>query len=779
MKGLRFIFIFILLSMFYGAFSQNKYTLSGTITDAESGEDLAGAVLSVQNTSYNTICNPYGFYSITIPEGNSSIEVQFVGYENQLLEVDLHSSKVINFRMKSVAYELENIEVRGKGADQNVTSLGMGSLKLNPKQIENIPVLFGERDLIKTMQLLPGVKQAGEGNAGFYVRGGGLDQNLILLDEAPVYNASHLLGFFSVFNSEAIRDAELLKGSIPAEYGGRASSVLDIRMKEGNMKDYHTTGNVGLIASNLSFEGPVKKDVSSFMVSARRTYADLFLNFAPDKDLRETQLYFYDLNLKTNFKLNETNRLFISGYLGRDKFRMEDQFGFDWGSKTATVRLNHTFNEKLFSNSSFIFSNYSYEIDLSGDNDVLLGSVIQDFNLKQDFSWYLNAKNTLKFGANLIFHKIVPGEVKASPGSVYSTLAVRPRRALESAFYISNSQKISERLKIYYGLRLALFSNVGPGDFYSFDSNGDFIKTNSYDRFKWVKTQGGPEPRLALNYLINSKSAVKASYNRIYQFIHLLSNSTSSTPTDVWLPSSDNVKPQISDQWSVGYFRNSQRNAIESSVELYYKNLQNQIDYRNGADLVFNSTVEAELVFGRGWAYGAEFLFRKNEGKLTGWLGYTWSRTMRQFDLINQIDQSSKGLPFPARQDMQHDISVVAMYDLARKLKISATWVYNTGNAVTFPNGKYEVDGRIVGYYTQRNGYRMPDYHRLDMGLTWIRKQTARFESSWNFSVYNAYGRENAYFISFRQNKVNPDKTEAVQISLFKVIPSVSYKFKF
>jgi hypothetical protein len=328
-------------------------------------------------------------------------------------------------------------------------------------------------------------------------------------------------------------------------------------------------------------------------------------------------------------------------------------------------------------------------------------------------------------------------------------------------------------------LRLALFSNVGPGDFYSFDSNGDFIKTNSYDRFKWVKTQGGPEPRLALNYLIDSKSAVKASYNRIYQFIHLLSNSTSSTPTDVWLPSSDNVKPQISDQWSVGYFRNSHRNAIESSVELYYKNLQNQIDYRNGADLVFNSTVEAELVFGRGWAYGAEFLFRKNEGKLTGWLGYTWSKTMRQFDLINQIDQNSKGLPFPARQDMRHDISVVAMYDLAKKLKISATCVYNTGNAVTFPNGRYEVDGRIVGYYTQRNGYRMPDYHRLDFGLTWIRKQTARFESSWNFSVYNAYGRENAYFISFRQNKENPDQTEAVQISLFKVIPSVSYKFKF
>ena len=777
--GHRFLYIFILMIMFSGAFSQNKYTLSGTITDAESGEDLAGALLSVQNSSYNTICNPYGFYSITIPEGNFNIEIQFVGYENQVLKVNLHSNQVIDFTMKPVSYELENIEVRGKSADHNVTSLGMGSLKINPKQIENIPVLFGERDLIKVMQLLPGVKQAGEGNAGFYVRGGGLDQNLILLDEAPVYNASHLLGFFSVFNSEAIRDAELLKGSIPAEYGGRASSVLDIRMKEGNLKDYHTTGNVGLISSNLSFEGPIKEDVSSFMVSARRTYADLFLNFAPDKDLREAQLYFYDLNLKTNFKLNEKNRLFISGYLGRDKFRMEDQFGFDWGSKTATIRLNHTFNEKLFSNSSFIFSNYSYQIDLSGDNDVLLGSVIQDFNLKQDFSWYLNAKNTLKFGANLIFHKIVPGEVEASPGSVYNTLAVRPRRALETAVYFSNSQQVSERLKIYYGLRLAFFSNVGPGDFYSFDSKGNLIKTNSYDQFIWVKTQGGPEPRLALNYKIGRDDAVKASYNRIYQFIHLLSNSTSSTPTDVWLPSSDNVKPQISDQWSVGYFRNSHRNMIESSVELYYKNLHNQIDYRNGADLVFNSTVEAELVFGRGWAYGAEFLFRKNEGKLTGWFGYTWAQTMRQFDLINQVDQNSKGLSFPARQDMRHDISVVAMYDLARKLKISATWVYNTGNAVTFPNGKYEVDGRIIGYYTQRNGYRMPDYHRLDFGLTWIRKQTSKFESSWNFSVYNAYGRENAYFISFRQNKENPEKTEAVQISLFKIIPSISYKFKF
>ena len=773
MMGLRLFCLLILLNVFSGAFSQKKYTLSGTITDSESGEDLAGAVLSVQNTNYKALGNSYGFYSITLPEGDYTLVVQSVGYENQIVKLSLHSRQVINFKLKSVRYELDSIVVRGERADHNVTSLAMGSLKINPKQIENIPVLFGERDLIKTLQLMPGIKTTGEGTTGFFVRGGGVDQNLILLDEAPVYNGSHLLGFFSVFNSEAIRDAELLKGAIPAEYGGRASSVLDIRMKEGNMKDYQTTANVGLISSNLSFEGPLKENISSFIVSARRTYADLFLQLAPERDFRETQLYFYDLNLKVNFKLNETNRLFISGYLGRDKFRMQDQFGFDGGSKTATIRLNHTFSEKLFSNSSLILSKYSYQIDISGDDVVLLGSEIKDFNLKQDFSWYLNARNTLKFGANLVDHTIVPGQVEAALGSIYQTYAVRPRRAIESAFYISNSQQLSEQLNIYYGLRLSLFSNVGPGDFYRFDDKGNVIQTVGYDHFKWVKTQGGPEPRLAINYQIGPLDAVKASYNRIYQFIHLLSNSTSSTPTDVWLPSSDNVKPQMCDHWSLGYFRNSKKNMFETSVEVYYKDFQNQIDYRNGADLVFNSTVETELIFGRGWAYGAEFLIRKNEGRLTGWLGYTWSKTMRQFDLVDSGD------PFPARQDRRHDVSVVGMYDLGRKLKLSATWVYNTGNAVTFPSGKYTIDETIVGYYTQRNGYRMPDYHRLDLGLTWIRKQTAQFESSWNFSIYNAYGRENAYFISFRQSKEDPEKTEAVQFSLFKMIPSVSYKFKF
>lgn len=773
MRFVRRILIFAMLFCCLKAFPQQKFTINGIITDASNGEVLSGVIVSINASNLIAISNNYGFYSLSVPEGDYTVSVNLMGYQKQEQLLKIHNNQTINLSLIQKSVELEAVAVTGVKENKNITSNEMGNVRISPRQIENVPVLFGERDIIKTLQLLPGIKQTGEGNTGFCIRGGGIDQNLILLDEAPVYNASHLLGFFSVFNSEAIRDANLYKGSIPAEYGGRASSVLDIRMKEGNAKEYQTTGNIGLISSNMSFEGPIKEDVSSFIVSGRRTYADLFLKLVPDKDFRDSKLYFYDLNLKTNFKLSNATRLFVSGYLGHDKFWIPDQFGFDWGSKTATVRLNHTFNKKIFSNSSFIFSNYSYHIDISGDNEVIMGSIIQDFNLKQDFSLYPNTRNSVKFGLNLIAHKTIPGEIEAAPGSIYKSLEVRPRRALEYSIYLSNNQQITNRLQAYYGIRLALFTNVGPGNFYQFDTSGNLTQQTSYDSFKWVKTQGGPEPRLAINYQINEQSSVKGSYNRIYQFIHLLSNSTSSTPTDVWVPSSNNVKPQIADQWSVGYFRNFKKNLFESSLEVYYKNLQNQIDYKNGADLVFNSTVEAELVFGKGWAYGAELLFRKNYGRLTGWLGYTWSKTMRQFDLINE------GKPFPARQDRRHDISVVAQYNLSKKLILSATWVYNTGNAVTFPNGKYVIDGRTVGYYTQRNGYRMPDYHRLDLGLTWIKRQTLKHESSWNFSIYNAYARENAYFISFRPKDDNPDQTEAVQISLFKFIPSISYKFKF
>lgn len=772
---LRKVFYIIIINLlFYNVNAQNNFILSGHITDAATGEDLPGATVIVGNISNTgTSANSYGFYSLTLPAGKYVIRYQYVGYATKEIEIDLAQNKVLEIELAEKTFELGNVVVTGDRPDRNISSIEMGNVKMAPKEIEKIPVIFGEQDIVKTMQLTPGVKSAGEGNSGFYVRGGGIDQNLILLDEAPVYNASHLLGFFSVFNSEAIRDANLMKGAIPAEYGGRASSVFDIKMKEGNLKEYGVAGSIGLISSNLAVEGPIVKDKGSFIVSARRTYADVFLMFSNEEDLKNTKLYFYDLNLKANYKINNNNRIYLSGYFGRDNFGFADEFGFDWGNATGTIRWNHNFSEKLFSNTSFIVSNYSYDISIMGDVNVSIGSQIDDLNLKQDFTYYLNARNTVKFGGNVIHHNVMPGEIKVLGGSNINPEIISNRNAIEWAAYISNKQSISERLKLYYGLRLALFSNVGPGEFYDFDENGNLSYTTEIEDFEFVKTQGGIEPRVALNYMLSSKSSIKTSYNRIYQFLHLLSNSTTTTPTDLWLPSSNNVKPQIADQVSAGYFRNFKENEYESSLEVYYKDLKNQIDYKNGADLVFNSTVEAELVFGRGWAYGAEFMFKRNFGRLNGWVSYTWSRTMRQFDEINN------GKAFPARQDRIHDLALVGIYELAPKWSLSASWVFNTGNAVTFPSGKYEIDGLVAGYYTERNGYRMPPYHRLDVGLTWQRKKTEKFESSWNFSVYNLYARENAYFIQFRQKEDNPAITEAVQFAIFKAIPSVSYRFKF
>ena len=754
--------------------AQQNFIISGHIRDSKTGEDLPSASIAVDGKiKTGTTSNAYGFYSVTLPAGDYIIRFQFVGFEKGEVKVSLNENKKIDFELKEKSIELGNIEIKADRVDRNITSVDMGSIKMSPKNIEKIPVIFGEQDILKTMQLTPGIKSAGEGNSGFYVRGGGIDQNLILLDEAPVYSASHLLGFFSIFNSDAIRDATLMKGSIPAEYGGRASSVFDIKMKEGNLKKFAASGSVGLISANAAIEGPIVKDRGSFIVSARRTYADMFLVFSKKEDLKNTSLYFYDLNLKSNYKINDNNRIYLSGYLGRDNFGFADEFGFDWGNITGTFRWNHNFNEKLFSNTSFILSKYSYDVNILGDAEITIRSRIDDLNLKQDFTWYANPSNTIKFGGNIIHHNILPGVITASENSGVNPEEITNRLALEWAAYISNNQNISENLKLYYGLRLALFSNIGPGEFYEFNKEGEMVNTIKKDGFEVVKTQGGLEPRFAINYIVDSKRSVKTSYNRIYQFLHLLSNSTTTTPTDLWLPSSNNVKPQIADQVSFGYFRNFRNNEFESSVEIYYKDLKNQIDYKNGAQLVFNSTVEAELVFGNGSAYGAEFMFKRNFGRLNGWISYTLSRTLRKFDEIDY------GNIFPARQDRIHDISLVGLYDISKKLSFSATWVYYTGNAVTFPSGKYTVNGIQVGYYTERNGYRMPAYHRLDLGLTWQRKKTEKFESSWNFSVYNSYARENAYFIQFRQSEQNPAVTEAVQFSLFKIIPSVSYRFKF
>lgn len=764
-----------LLVLLPGAIWGQKYTLSGTVKDAGNGEDLIGATIFVKELSnVGAFSNEYGFFSLTLPEGDYTAVFRYIGYETQEIPISLSENRSLNIELEESSRAIDTVQITAELGNENVSSSEMSVLRLSPKEVENIPVLFGERDIVKTLQLLPGVKPAGEGNSGFYVRGGSADQNLILLDEAPVYNASHLLGFFSVFNSDALKDVTLYKGGMPAEYGGRVSSVMDVRMKEGNKKGFHGTGGVGIIASRLTLEAPIVKDKGSFIVSGRRTYADLFLKLSQDTTLNSTALYFYDFNAKANYQINDRNRIFASGYFGRDVFSFGDQFGFDWGNATATVRWNHLFSEKVFSNTSFIYSNYGYRFRIGDDkNGFGLSSSIRDFNIKEDLTWLPNPKHTVKFGLQAIYHRFIPGELEVGSEVTITPPEVDSRYAIESAAYIQDDYTLNQRISISYGLRYSLFSNVGPGNAYDFDTEGNITNTETYGDMEVFANSGGFEPRLSARYLIDEKSSVKGSLNRNYQYIHLLSNSVSTSPTDVYVPTSNYVKPQIADQVAVGYFRNFLENKYEFSVETYYKWLQNQIDYRNGADLILNNTVESELVFGKGRAYGLEFLLRKRSGRLTGWFSYTLSRSLRTFEQINEGDE------FPARQDRIHDLSLTLVYELTKRTTISTNFVFYTGEAVTFPSGRYDFEGISVPYYTERNGYRFPEYHRLDLGVSVKLRQTEKWKSDLNFSLYNTYARENAFTISFQEDPDNPGTTQAVRLALFKIVPSISYDFEF
>ncbi len=751
-------------------------TISGFVRDAKSGETLTGAVIyPKENPSIGITTNSYGYFSLTLPIGKYSLIVQFMGYKTKIIPLELKENVKLSFDMEEESIALKEITITGEKNNNNVVRSELIS-KINVKEIQNIPVILGEKDILKTIQLLPGVTPAGEGNAGFYVRGGGVDQNLILLDEAPVYNPSHLLGFFSTFNSDAIKDITLYKGGFPAEYGGRLSSVVDIKMNEGNNKEYHISGGIGIIASRLAIEGPIIKNKGSFMIAARRTYADIFLRLlsrhGADSTASKSTLYFYDLNVKANYQLTARDRLYFSCYLGRDNFNLGGVLGLNWGNVTATTRWNHIFSDKIFSNTSVIFNKYSYNFNVAvGNLTMKVLSQIKDWNMKEDLHYYLNSNNTIKFGFNSIYHTFVPSKVDSTV--LFHIKSMDNKYALENALYISNDQTISRHLKASYGLRYSLFSSIGPGTVYTYDQVSDVVDSATYPKGKIFNTFGGFEPRLLVNFIINDSSSVKVSYARTRQYIHLLSNTTSTTPFDLWVPSNINILPEIADQYTLGYFRNFSNNMFETSVEIYYKTLQNQIDYRNGANLILNNKVEAQLVFGKGWGYGAEFLIRKKYGKLTGWISYTLSKTKRQFPDINN------GNVFLAKQDRPNNIAIVGMYELNPRLTFSATWIFISGNVVTFPSGRYYVDGNIVPYYTERNGYRMPDYHRLDIGLTWQRKKTARFESNWNFSIYNVYARSNAYAINFQRDPNDPTKMQAVQLSLFRFVPAVSYNFKF
>lgn len=758
------------------SWSQTKFSLSGTVSDSLKGEEIIDATVKIVGTTNGVRTNEYGFYSISLPKGNYTLSYSVVGYAPKELVVELTENKRINIQLVSLSDKfktLNEIKVTAKKQDQNITDPLMGVERLNPNAIAKIPVIFGEKDIIKTMQLLPGVKSAGEGNSGFYVRGGSADQNLILLDEAPVYNASHLLGFFSTFNSDAIKDAVLYKGNQTANFGGRLSSVLDIKMNEGNNKRYNVSGGVGLIASRLNIEGPIVKDKASFLISGRRTYADVFLGLS--EEFKGNTLYFYDLNAKLNYRLNNKNRLFLSGYFGRDKLGVGTQFGIDWGNATGTVRWNRIINGKWFSNTSFIVSAYDYKIAIS--NDILAFSVkssINDLNLKHEYQYFANTRNKVKFGVNVIRHSIIPGQIDVDETSFINPVRLTPNKSLESAFYITNDWNATEKLTISYGLRASTFTMLGNDqNVYSYNSNGSVIDTSTYSDNAFVKTYPVLEPRVSMSYVYSKTASLKVAYSRNAQYLHLISNTTTSTPTDLWIPSSINIKPEISDQISIGWFKNFKENTYEMNIETYYKNMQNQIDYRNGADLQANEFIEGELLTGVGRAYGLEFVFKKKTGKLTGWIGYTLSRSERKIDGINSNNW------YAAKQDRTHDLSIVAIYDLTPKLSISGLFVFYTGNAVTFPSGKYDLNGQTYFTFTERNGYRMPDYHRMDIGLTWMRKNTAKYESSWTFSIYNLYARENAFSIRFEQSESNANVTEAIQTSLFKIVPSVTYNFKF
>ncbi|SHF16625.1 TonB-dependent receptor [Pedobacter caeni] len=773
---ITFIFLFSFLSSFPLILSaQQRITISGTVKDGATGETLIGATVKLQNATQNIglATNAYGFYSITTAAGEYNLTVSYSGYQISTQKISLSKALTINVALSS-ASTLQEVQISaGDLKNENVKNPQMGLNKINMKDLDNVPVLLGEKDVLKAIQFLPGVKSGGEGNTGFFVRGGAADQNLILLDEATVYNSAHLLGFFSTFNADAIKDVSLYKGGMPAQYGGRLSSVLDVKMQDGNDKKFGVEGGIGLIASRIKAEGPLVQNKSSFMISARRTYIDLLLKAFGDSALKKNTLNFYDINAKVNYKFDDKNTLYLSGYFGQDNIGIKDLFANDWGNTTATMRFNHIFNNRLFSNTSLIYNRYSYAVELIDEqSNAKVKSLIRDLNFKQDFQ-YFSSNHLLRFGLQGTHHQITPSDITASGNSSINPLSIEKRYGVEFGAYVSDEWKLSEKFNLLIGLRLSQFSLLGPGKINTYNPAAEVISSKTYSSGEFVKNYFNLEPRFSASYTLNDKNSIKASYNRNTQNIHILSNSGTSAPTDQYVMSSNNIKPEIGDQIALGYFKNTEDNGYEFSAEVYYKWLQNQIDYKDGADLTANAEVESLLLYGKGRAYGVELYGKKTKGRLTGWISYTLSKTERQFDGINQ------GTYFPARQDRTHDLSLVAMYNLSKRWSVSANYIFNTGNAVTYPAGKYNVGGLTTYYYTDRNANRMPNTSRLDIGATLKAKETRRFQSSWTFSIYNVLNTKNPYAIRFRDKENDPSRTEAVQTSLFGIIPSVTYNFKF
>ncbi|MCB9310259.1 MAG: TonB-dependent receptor [Lewinellaceae bacterium] len=775
---IRQVFIILVVLISNISWSQSKYTVSGYVKDARSGETLIGANVFVKSeTESGASTNTYGFYSISLPEGDYELICSYLGYQEKQISLNLHQNQTLNIEMtEGVIIDEVVISADKEEKRKNVESTQMGTIELPVENIKLLPAIFGEVDLLKAIQLLPGVLSSGEGNAGFYVRGGGPDQNLVLLDEALVYNAGHMLGFFSVFNSDAIKNTTLIKGSMPANYGGRLSSVLDIQMKDGNDKKYAVEGGIGLVSSRLTVQGPVKQNKSSFILSGRRTYIlDLAQPALKGSSFEGTNYYFYDLNTKWNYVFSNKNRIFFSGYFGRDvlTFRQPTRdFSFDlpYGNKTATLRWNHLFNDKHFMNLSAVYNDYRFEFSGGQDEyNFKLFSGVKDWNIKADLEYYHGQKHTLKYGANITHHTLTPNTASAVIGDVKFNSKFKPKYALEGAAYVLDDIKFSKNFSFNVGARLSSFSQIGP---YKSKLNQDTFGT-----FQFVKTYFTLEPRISANWKLDINNSIKFGVAKTAQYLHLVSNSSSTLPADLWVPSTEIVKPQLGIQYAIGYFKNFHHDKYEASFEVYYKDLWNQIDYADNYVNDISKEVEDAFVYGKGRAYGAEVFLKKNSGKLNGWFGYTVSRSERSFEAIEG------GRWYPAIYDRTHDLSLVANYKPFKKWDFGVVFIYGTGKLFTPVHGFFIVEQQINLYYGPRNSARLDDYHRMDISATFTprAKNTKRYKGSWTFSVYNVYNRKNPFFVQFNvdtNKETGESQVSGSKITIFPMIPSITYNFK-
>jgi hypothetical protein len=789
LRNKKFLFVFIFFPLI--CLAQEKFTLSGTITDNQSNETLIGVNIIIPEIQSGTMTNEYGFYSITLDEGTYNVQISYLGFKTISETIELNADKTKNFKLTEAAESLDEVVITEDVEELNIKKPQMSVNSLSIKTIKNMPVVLGEVDVIKSITLLPGVTNAGEGSSGFNVRGGAADQNLILLDEATIFNSSHLFGFFSVFNPDAIKDIKLYKGGIPAKYGGRVSSVLDIYQKEGNSKEFHMNGGIGLISSRLLAEGPIKKDKGSFLLGGRSSYAHLFL---PLFDI-DNIAYFYDLNTKLSYRLNDNNSIYLSGYFGRDVFELADSFENTYGNTVVNFRWNHLFSDKLFSNLSLIYSDYYYGLKLDFV-EFDWESGIRNFNLKYDFKHYLSNNFKLEYGLNSTYYKFNPGEINpTTESSGINPFKLIDKYALENALYIDAEHKLTNKLSVSYGARFSMFHRLGQDELNVYENNNPVtfnedigiyekaepIGTETFDKSDVIESFSNIEPRLALAYQLNDNSSIKASYNRMSQYLHLLSNTNSPTPLDVWTPSGKYVKPQLLDQVAVGYFRTFKDNLFSLEVESFYKTIQNRIDYIDGADLIANNAIEQVILNGEARAYGLEVLFRKNEGKFTGWLAYTLSKSEQKTSGRTATETGvNNGEWYKTAFDKTHDVSITANYELNKKWSFSSNFLFQTGQAATFPNGQYQYNGIVIPSYESRNSSRLPAYHRLDIAVNYNPKpeSTKKFKGEWVFGIYNVYNRRNAASITFRENRMS-GTNEAVRLAIFGIVPSVSYNFKF